>query len=68
MTVRELYEQSIRQLSAADRYELATIILGEISRHAVIDYQDHWTEEDLKDFTRHSWSRIEVNPEYDYDG
>jgi hypothetical protein len=68
MTVREFYEQSIKPLSTADRYELATMILGDIPPQAVVDYRENWSEEDLKDFTRAGWQRIESNAEYDYDG
>jgi len=68
MTIKELYEQSIKPLSMTDRYQLATMILGDIPREAVVDYREEWSEEDLDDFTRASWKRIESNPEYEYDG
>ncbi len=68
MTIKELYEQSIKPLPATDRYQLATMILGDIPAHSVVDYSDEWSDEDLKEFTRHSWQRIESNPEYRYDG
>jgi len=40
MSVQELYENSIKSLPAADRYQLATIILSEIPPQAVGDYRD----------------------------
>ena len=68
MTIQELYEQSIKPLSTADRYQLATMILGDIPPQAVVDYRDEWSDEDLKDFNRENWKRIETDPEYEYDG
>jgi len=68
MTIQELYEQSIKPLSTADRYQLATMILGDIPPQALVDYRDEWSDEDLKDFNRENWKRIETDPEYEYDG
>ena len=68
MSLKELYEQSIKSLPAGERYQLATMILSEIPPQAVIDYSDEWSEEDLKDFRRHSWQRLESDSEYRYDG
>jgi len=68
MTVRELYEQAIRPLSPADRYQLATMILGDIPPEAVVDYREDWSAEDLQDFSRSNWNRIESAPGYEYDG
>ena len=67
MTIREFYEQSIKSLPPADRYELATIILGEIPRQAIVDYREEWSDEDLKDFTRSSWRRVESEAGYEHD-
>jgi hypothetical protein len=67
MTIRELYEQAIKSLPPADRFELATMILGEIPRQSIVDYSDEWSEQDLEDFTRASWHRIESDPQYGYD-
>ena len=63
MTVHELYEQSIRGLPAADRLQLATLILGDIPPKSVVDYRDDWTEEDLEDFSRASFAHIAGNLE-----
>jgi protoheme ferro-lyase len=68
MTVKELYDQSIKPLSTTDRYQLATMILSEIPVQAVVDYREEWSEEDLREFTRSSWARIESDPEYEHDG
>ena len=37
MTVREIYEQAIKPLPAADRLRLATLILNDIPPQAVVD-------------------------------
>jgi hypothetical protein len=44
MTVQEIYEQSIKPLSTADRFQLATMVLGDIPPQAVVDYRADWTE------------------------
>ena len=59
MSVHEVYEQSIRGLPAADRLQLATLILNDISPKSILDEGDEWTEEDLRDFSRASWNHIE---------
>jgi hypothetical protein len=68
MTVRELYEQSIKPLAPAQRYELATIILGDIPPQSIVDYSEEWSEEDMRDFMQHNWKRIESNSDFEYDG
>ena len=59
MTVQEVYEQSIRGLPAADRLQLATLILNEISPLSIVNVSEEWSDEDLRDFSRASWNRIE---------
>ena len=58
MTVNQIYEQTIRPLSMADRLRLAALILNDIPPHAVVDYSDEWSEEDLRDFRQASWELI----------
>jgi hypothetical protein len=67
MSVKELYERSIKSLPTSERYQLATMILSDIPPQAVTDYSGEWTEEDLRDFSRASWKRIETDPELEYD-
>ena len=58
MTVNQIYEQTIKQLSMAERLRLAALILNDIPPHAVVDYSDAWSEEDLRDFRQASWEHI----------
>lgn len=54
MSVEELYEQAVKSLSVPDRLRLAIIILNNIPQRAVVDYNDEWTDEDLRDATAYS--------------
>jgi hypothetical protein len=58
MTVDQIYEQTVKPLSMADRLRLAALILNDILPHAVVDYSDAWSEEDLRDFRQASWEHI----------
>jgi hypothetical protein len=60
MTVDQIYEQTVKPLSMADRLRLATLILNDIPPHAVVDYSDECSEEDLGDFRRASWEHIDT--------
>jgi hypothetical protein len=60
MTVNQIYEQIIKPLSMADRLRLAALILNDIPPHAVVDYSDEWSEEDLRDFRQASWEYIDT--------
>ncbi len=59
MTISELYQQSVKPLSAADRLRLAALILNDIPPQSVVDYSEEWTEEDLADFSRAGWARVD---------
>ncbi|MGH8064158.1 MAG: hypothetical protein ACRERE_02740 [Candidatus Entotheonellia bacterium] len=59
MTVNQIYEQTIKLLSMADRLRLAALILNDIPPHAVVDYSDEWSEEDLRDFRQASWEHVD---------
>jgi hypothetical protein len=41
MTVHEIYDQAIRPLSAAERLQLATIILNDIPPQLLVDYREN---------------------------
>ena len=56
-TVEEIYAQVVKPLPPSERFKLATLILGDISPHAVVDYNDDWSDEDLRDATRYSMQR-----------
>lgn len=59
MTVSEIYRHSIKPLAAADRLQLARIILNDIPAEALVDYSDSWTADDLREFTQAGWLRVE---------
>ena len=59
MTSRELYEQTIKPLSAEERLRIASFILNDITA-APVDVSYEWTDEDLRDFSAASWKRIET--------
>ena len=60
MTVDQIYEQTVKPLSMADRLRLAALILNDIPPHAVVDYSDEWSKEDLRDFRQASWEHIDT--------
>lgn len=51
MTLRELYDQTIRPLSASDRLRIAALILSEIADERGIDVSDTWDSTDLREFS-----------------
>ena len=59
MTVNEIYQQSIKSLPTADRLQLARMILNDIPAQSFVDYDDSWSDEDLRDFTQANWQRAE---------
>jgi hypothetical protein len=59
MTVNEIYQQSIKSLPTADRLQLARMILNDIPAQSFVDYDDAWSDEDLRDFTQANWQRAE---------
>ena len=59
MNVHDLYEQTIKSLSAADRLRLAVLILNDIPPQSVVDESESWTEADLQEFTQTSWQHID---------
>ncbi len=57
MDVAQLYAERVRPLSPADRLRLATLILNDIPAGALDNYRDEWTDEDIRDASRHSLQR-----------
>lgn len=57
MTATELYKRSIRSLPAAQRLELAKLILEDIPSQSVVDYSEQWSDEDIEDLRRSVISR-----------
>ncbi len=60
MTVEELYAETISRLPAAERLQLARLILNGITPESVADFSDEWNDEDLRDFAHSGWLRAEV--------
>jgi hypothetical protein len=59
MTVVEFYNQSVKQMPAAERLRLAALILNDIAPD-MVQSNDEWSEEDLADFTRAGWVQIDA--------
>ncbi len=59
MTLHEIYQQSIKPLPTVDRLQLARMILNDIPAELLIDFQDSWSDEDLRDFTQAGWQHID---------
>ena len=47
MDVAEIYNQTLKHLPAAERLQLAALILSDIASRSLVDYSEEWTEEDL---------------------
>jgi hypothetical protein len=60
-TAEEIYNQVIKPLPPSERFKLATIILNDISPRAVVDYNDDWSEIDVRDLTAHSMQYAAVS-------
>jgi hypothetical protein len=58
MTLREIYDHTIKPLDARERLQLASLILNDIAP-APVDVSDEWTDEDLRDFTAAGWGHID---------
>jgi hypothetical protein len=59
MTVEQLYHDSIKPLAIGDRLQLASLILKGVPADSVVDAGESWSEEDLQDFQRASWSQVD---------
>lgn len=49
MSAIQLYREKIKSLPAAERLELAKIILDDIPPESVLDFDTNWSDEDLRD-------------------
>ena len=59
---KELYEETVRQLTPKERLRLAAMILQDFASSGdVIDFSDTWSEQDLRDLTAFALSHSE-NP------
>ena len=55
--VEMVYDRTIKLLSAGERLRLARMILNDLPDEALVDYNDDWSEDDLRDATRYSVQR-----------
>ena len=55
-TVEETYNDLVGRLTLRERIKLAAMILTDISDQAEVDYSEEWSDEDIEDFTKASWS------------
>ncbi len=54
MTIEEIYDEAIKPLPPSERFRLATLILNEIPPQSVVDTQDAWNEQDMRDVAAYS--------------
>jgi len=57
MSVSQIYQETVKPLSAPERLQLVTLILTDFPVEAVVDYSEEWSEGDLRDATSYSLSR-----------
>jgi hypothetical protein len=57
MTVAEVYNSAIKPLPMGDRLKLAAMILNDMSPQAVVEYQDAWSDDDLREFSTTTWKQ-----------
>jgi hypothetical protein len=61
-SAKEFYAKTVRSLSPKERLRLAAMILNDLtSSSAEVDFNDSWSDEDLKDLTTFALSHSE-NP------
>jgi hypothetical protein len=58
MTVRQLYDRSVKPLPPSERLRLAALILNDIAQPPVDERMD-WTDADCADFAAASWKEID---------
>lgn len=67
MTAREIYETTIRPLSAVERLRLASLILDDLAAAsgAGLDIRDEWSDDDIADLAAYSLKHAptEISPE-----
>lgn len=60
-TVQDIYVSTIRSLPPDERLRLAALILNDLTQPSAqaIDFEDEWTDEDLRDATVYFMKRAE---------
>ena len=58
-TAQSLYGASVRSLPPRERLKLAALILDDLAASPTggLDWEDAWTDEDVKDLTAHALRR-----------
>ena len=65
-TADQLYEESVKPLPPSERLKLATLILNDIAPESIVDYDDEWTDDQLKQLSDDSVNRFyHQNPDSD---
>jgi hypothetical protein len=66
---QELYVSAVRDMPSEERLRLAALILNDLTqtRQSLPDYEDDWTEEDMRDLTAYSLRRAEATDPYEDD-
>jgi hypothetical protein len=59
MSVRQLYDRSIKPLPASERLRLAALILNDMAPPLSADERTDWAEADYAEFAAASWREIE---------
>lgn len=59
MTLQEFFNVSIKPLPIGDRLQLASLILKDVPSDSIVDYSESWSEEDVQDFQRATWSHAD---------
>jgi hypothetical protein len=71
LTAQELYASAVRDMTSEERLRLAALILNDLtqsrSTQSLPDYEDDWTEEDMRDLTAYSLRRAEETDPYEDD-
>lgn len=59
---QELYASAVRDMSAEERLRLAALILNDLThpKEQALDFEDEWTEEDLREMTQYVLKRAEI--------
>lgn len=60
-TVQEIYEHTIRPLTAREQLRLAVLILNDISSPGTVDVSNSWSDEDCREFSAAGWQRFEFS-------
>jgi hypothetical protein len=68
-TAQELYTSAVRDMPSEERLRLAALILNDLTQpsQGLPDYEDDWTEEDMRDLTTYTLRRAEESDPYEDD-